>query len=369
MYITPNSFKHSRDLFRKELAGIQLVWPSAIISSYSVSQEDDLTIDFISSDPVNEPEKLIFLSTGLHGIEGYIGSIMLQLFINEFLTRIDPTNTGILLIHCINPTGMQRHYRTNRENVDLNRNFFADFSIKDRVNLDYVKLKSLLNPQSPVKSEWITKSSFAIKLLFMLAKFGYARIRDAAVMGQYRDSRGMYFGGQKYQPETEFMFKLAQDWIPRYQKTIHLDMHSGYGPRYGLTLVQTPDEEMSSQEAKKHFGIPLVASTNPEEFYPILGEMSSYFYSIAKSADRKIYSAAFEFGTYGDNPLDGARSLLTTIIGNQVLFNKTSPKNLTWVKRDYDELYFPSESAWLDSAIISGRHSFEGILKAEGFIQ
>ena len=367
MYIIPDSYEQSRDLFIKDLNSINSHWQSATHSNYVVSEKGNLTIDWISAKAEQAPEKLVFLSTGLHGIEGYLGSIMLQLFVNEFMLLLDPTKTGILLVHCVNPSGMKRRYRTNSENVDLNRNFIDNFSEMQETNPDYPRLDPFFNPKSPIKSEEVTKFLYVFQTLKWLALMGSSRVREAALMGQYFDPSGMYFGGLQHQTETKCMMELIKSWIPMYQKTLHLDMHTGYGPRYLMTLVQTPTEPMTSQEAQERFNVPLVAATNPEEFYQIHGEMADFIYKEANKSNRKVYSAAFEFGTYGDNLLQSARSLLTTIAANQKL-NHPSPKS-NWVDRDYDELYFPSDPAWLESAINSGRRAFRGILEAEGFIK
>lgn len=366
MYITPDSYQHSRDLFIKDLKSIKSHWRSAELSSFVISDIDDLTIDWISANPEENPEKLLFLSTGLHGIEGYLGSIMLQLFVKEFIYLLDPSKVGILIVHCINPSGMKRRYRTNTENVDLNRNFIEDFNEMRNSNPDYLKLNPFFNLKSPIKQEGLTKLLFIIQTIKWLKLMGASRVREAALMGQFFDPSGMYFGGFEHQAETKCMMKMIKDWIPRYLKTIHLDMHTGYGPRNQMTLVQTPSEPMSSDEAKARFNLPRVAVTNPEEFYTINGEMSQYIYKEANKLNRKVYSAAFEFGTYGDGIYQGARSLLTTIAGNQKL-KYQSTKN-SWVEREYDELYFPSNPAWLETAIQNGREGFRGILKAEGFI-
>ncbi len=368
MYITPESYKHSRDLFIKDLPLIKSHWKLAKHFSYVVSEKENLTIDWISANAVQKPEKLFFLSTGLHGIEGYLGSIMMQLFVKEFLALLDPLQVGILLVHCINPSGMQRRYRTNPANVDLNRNFIDDFVEMRKTNPDYPKLDSFFNPKSPLRNEKLTIIKYALQTIKWLALFGSSRIREAALMGQYNSSSGIYFGGFEYQLETKCMMGLINDWIPRHQQTLHLDMHTGYGPRYQMTLVQTPLEPMTSQEAQVRFNVPLVVATNPEEFYQIHGEMADYIYQVANKSNKNIYSAAFEFGTYGNNLLQGARSLLTTIAGNQVLFNHTPQFTPTWVNRDYDELYFPSEPAWLESAINNGRQAFRGVLEGEGYI-
>jgi hypothetical protein len=96
--------------------------------------------------------------------------------------------------------------------------------------------------------------------------------------------------------------------------------------------------------------------------------MSDFIYQIARDFDRKVYSAAFEFGTYGDGILQGARSLLTTIVGNQWAQIDDLSKIPKWVEHDYQDLYFPTEKNWVEKAIEIGRQSFNGILIAEDLI-
>lgn len=366
-YITPDSYQQSREIFLKDFSPIKTLWPEVKHTSFPISGSNDLTIDLIASDSIIR-DNLFILSTGLHGIEGYIGSIMLQIFVNEFLPRIDPSRTGILLIHCINPSGMERHYRMNCSNVDLNRNFITDFSQMKDVNLDYPKMSGFFNSKYPLQFEVVTKLFFLFRTIKWLIVAGPKRVRNAALMGQYYDPQGMYFGGQELQPETKFMMSIIKDWIPRYKKTLHLDMHSGYGPRSQMTLVQSPKEAMTSKEAQSRFNIPLVAAGNSDEFYKMNGEMSDYIYQIARAFDKNVYSAAFEFGTYGDGIIQEAKSLLTTIAGNQWVKIDDPTKKPKWVEHDYQELYFPSEVSWVNKAIENGRLSFKGILQAEGLI-
>jgi len=367
MYITPDSYQISRELFIKDLPNIKNLFPEAIHKSIPIPDSSDLTIDLISCEGT-KAENLIFLTTGLHGIEGFIGSILLQLFIKEFLPLLDPTRTGILLVHCINPSGMQRHYRTNRENVDLNRNFVPDFAKMKGNNPDYKFMDKFLNPKFPVRSELATKTAFIFQTLKWLVLAGSSRVRNAALMGQYEDQAGMYFGGREIQAETKIMMGIIDKWITRFEKTIHLDMHSGYGSRYKMTLVQATSEPLTSAEARQLFNIPSVASSNSEEFYKMNGEMCDYIHKVARDSNRTVYSAAFEFGTYGDGILQEARSLLTTIVANQFIGFSASPSNRLWVESDYQELYFPSESTWLEKSIQNGRQAFYGILHAKGLI-
>ncbi len=133
----PETYEASRERFRQNLAVIQQYWPKAELSHHKIAGDEDLTIDWISSDALDENEKVLILTTAEHGIEGYVGSAMQQRFIDKFLPRIDPRTTGLLLVHSINPWGMKYHRRVNPNNVDLNRTFDYDNSFDKSTNPDY----------------------------------------------------------------------------------------------------------------------------------------------------------------------------------------------------------------------------------------
>ena len=106
--------------------------------SYPVSEEDGLYIDTIYMPSTDKQTNLIVLTTGVHGIEGYIGSVMLDVFWTDIYPFFDRENTGVLIIANVNPYGMKYHRRYNENNVDLNRNFILDWDSFDlTVNQDY----------------------------------------------------------------------------------------------------------------------------------------------------------------------------------------------------------------------------------------
>jgi predicted deacylase len=94
--------------------------------------QPDLTIEVNSAEAKQIRQKRLILTTGLHGIEGYAGSGILQLFTDEFLPCIDPETTGIILIHPINLYGMKHWTRFNKNNVGLNRNFSSNLESLSR---------------------------------------------------------------------------------------------------------------------------------------------------------------------------------------------------------------------------------------------
>jgi len=69
-----------------------------------------------------EPESLLLLISGTHGVEGLTGSgCQVGVLLDELHGAL-PAGGGVLLIHALNPHGFAWLRRGNEDNVDLNRN-------------------------------------------------------------------------------------------------------------------------------------------------------------------------------------------------------------------------------------------------------
>jgi predicted deacylase len=366
----PASYDDSRARFISYAKRIRDLWPAVRFEAHPLAFDSSVSIDWCSADAIERKDRLFILTTGLHGIEGYLGSAMLDIFVSDYLLRLDPAATGILLVHAVNPWGMKHWLRNNPHNVDLNRNFCDPSTLKD-INPDYDPLFDFLNPSGPLKSVIFSTVKFAGQTFSTIRRFGVKRIREAALMGQYRHPKGIYFGGTELQEETRVMMGLFEKHLPDYARVTHLDMHTGYGPRRQMTLVNSPLETMTSIETANRLQVPRVAATNPDEFYTIHGDMTDYLYVLVKkmSPYARIYSGAFEFGTFGESLTAGIRSLRVTILKNQANTCQANPAAQAWVDEEYRELYLPADPAWRAKAEADGRAAFEGILKAEGFLK
>ena len=358
----PSSYEDSRTRFCGYLPSLKKLYPAPQLDSRQIPHpdDDDLTIDILHADASGRKERLFVLSTGLHGIEGYVGAVMMQLFVEEYLPKFDPATTGVLLIHAINPWGMKHRRRVNPNNVDLNRNFNTDTAKLAEVNPTYKKLSPFLNPQKPLNNHIWAQISFLGGVVSNLLKYSVSSIREATLMGQYHTPHGIYHGGADVQAETKTMMSILRTYLTDYAQIVHLDMHTGYGPRYGMTLVNSTFEPMNAQQTATKFNYQRVAATNPEEFYTIHGDMMDYVYEIA--SDKKIYAAAFEFGTYGDSLWDAIHSLRSSIVENQAFWHGASDSAKAWVAQEYRELFMPTEAAWLEKAIKDAHEAFTGIL-------
>ncbi len=368
MFEIPSSYEASRERFREYLSEFKKRYPAPQLESRQIPYPDDhdLTIDILHADATKRKERLFVLSTGLHGIEGYVGAVMMQLFIAEYLPQFDPATTGILLIHAINPWGMKNRRRVNPNNVDLNRNFLADTADLAEFNLAYKQLSPFLNPQKPLNNHLWAQIAFLSGVIANLLKYSVSSIRDTTLMGQYHTPHGVYYGGTETQPETLAVMDILRTHFDGYPQIVHLDMHTGYGPRYEMTIVNSAHEPMNAQQTATKFNYKRVVAADPEEFYTIHGDMMDYVYQI--TSDKNTYATTFEFGTYGDSLWGAIHSLRTTIFENQVFHHGGSKAAEAWVAREYRELFMPSEEAWLSKALEDAHKAFTGILNAYGYL-
>ena len=169
----PETYEASRERFRSNLPIIQKYWPKAEMFQHHIAGDEDLTINWIQSDALEKNEKVFILTTAEHGIEGYVGSAMQQRFIDQFLPRLDPRTTGLLLVHSINPWGMKHHRRVNANNVDLNRTFIWNKPFDPSFNPAYDDLKDIIHANEPIDSLALANLRFFVKLAQKVLRTGW----------------------------------------------------------------------------------------------------------------------------------------------------------------------------------------------------
>ncbi|MDZ4133751.1 MAG: DUF2817 domain-containing protein, partial [Dethiobacteria bacterium] len=149
-----------------------------------------------------------------------------------------------------------------------------------------------------------------------------------------------------------------------------IDMHSGYGPRYQMTMVNSRYEQRASTDLQEIFNYPLIAKTDPQEFYQMQGDMVDYYYQLINDRypGKRFFATSFEFGTYGESLGAVLRSYRTMVNENRFYHHGAKNERVAIrVKRDFDNLFIPRENEWRKKALQDARQAFSGILKAEGY--
>ena len=364
----PATYEESRARFRTYLDVVQTRWPGGRLESHVLDDHPDLSIDWIAGDAPT-PRRLFALTTALHGIEGYVGAAMMDLFVAEFLPRLDPQDTGLLLVHAVNPWGMKHHRRGNARHVDLNRNVLTRWEGLAEVNPEYDRALALLHRPRPLGSWMAANLHFAGGVARLMLGMGVSGGRNAILTGQYRHPEGFYFGGTETQEEARVLMGLQDEALERYGQVIHLDMHTGYGPRTQMSIVNPTGEPGSAEEWQARLQYPRVVRTDPAEFYTIHGDMTDYWYARRETAypGKPVYAAAFEFGTFGESLLAQVRSLRASVLQNQLegygAGNRAAGERM---RREYDDGYYPSDLVWREKALADARQGFAGVLSFFG---
>jgi Protein of unknown function (DUF2817) len=179
----------------------------AKLSSLLVQQDEaeKYTID-VALIPGTAPGYMIH-SSGCHGVEGYTGSAI-QIAVLDWLADTIDDNVhrpSILLIHAINPYGMDNYRRANENNVDLNRNALSpqewntvlSETALNTSRSSYDRFDALFNPKKPPNiaiayvKHWFRAASY-------IAKYGMPQLKAAMVRGQYHNANGLMYGGGQH---------------------------------------------------------------------------------------------------------------------------------------------------------------------------
>ena len=68
-----NTYEESREKFRDKVKYVKSLWPETKIKSHKVVEAEDLSIDIIIASAKKNYDKLLMVTTGLHGILSGIG--------------------------------------------------------------------------------------------------------------------------------------------------------------------------------------------------------------------------------------------------------------------------------------------------------
>jgi hypothetical protein len=260
--------------------------------------------------------------------------------------------------------------RYNENNVDLNRNFIENWEEFDRTsNKEYPKVESFLQPEGAMTNAFWNEVLFYLSLAKEAIFTGADTISDALLTGQYEYAEGVYYGGDGDEVSTSYLKGVFRDCLEgEYDNIIHVDIHSGYGPRYNMVIFNSVQDPTTEAEAKAMFGYDYIIATDSEDFYETFGDTTDYFYRLARSmeSDKELYSTCFEFGTIGDTFIDSIISLKYTVEENRQHWYPTDDAVMEEVVMEhYKELFYPTETEWREKTIEDFKAAMTGVLGAK----
>lgn len=350
---------------------------------------EPLTMDVATlGDP--DPERVVIVSSGLHGVEGFLGSAIQLAWLQsqkQGKTSLPP-RTAIVLAHALNPYGFAWVRRANENNVDLNRNFLADrsFLTNDPAyqagRSAYNRLDPLLNPPSPPSrfelytlraALHVLRTGFAARgrlppaerpfagAIATIAKLGIREFQKTLPVGQYEHPQGLFYGGAKAEETTLVLMENLPQWMRGARSAVHLDFHTGLG-RFADYRLLVPQSHASPQFAwaAEYFGQTFVEPLDGKTAYPARGSMAAFFRD--RFPNLQYDGLLAEFGTYS-----GLRVLGALRAENRAHFyDRPGSSTYRWAKRQLLEAFCPASPRWRSAVVAKGLAIIAQALQACG---
>lgn len=242
-----------------------------------------------------DAKKLLVLSSGLHGPEGYCGSAGQLTFLQAKFHEELPPSTAVLFIHAVNCYGYAWDRRVTAEGCDINRNF-VDFAQPLRQNPGYEELAEHLVP-ADISEKGLREAEAAITSYRSL--HGERKFEEARKSGQHARPGGMFYGGNEPTEARRTFEQIVSDFdVANRAQVLIIDYHTGLGPYgFGEPQCEQPSGLSGYERAVRIFG-PSVTSPDlgTSSSVVIHGSVDEFWQRIL--GERHTY-VALEFGTFG----------------------------------------------------------------------
>lgn len=297
-------YREARTCFRALAA--ELGWQSEALPvdgpvGLGPDSSSELTVD-IALSPVPKsgsqqrdvPPSTLVLSSGLHGVEGFLGSAIQLQQMARWVKQPPPENVRVVVLHALNPYGFANLRRCDAGNRDLNRNFLIDHEYSGSPPL-YPHMNRLLNPESPNGRA----ECFYLRAAWSILRHGYSQVQSTVAGGQYEFPRGLFFGGREPSRLVGQLQERLALWHSGSRRVVHFDFHTGLGEYANCQLLferalnQRERKEVVTWVGEKG----LVEVPCSKAVYQAKGTFGQWCVEQGGEAD---YLFAFaEFGTYG----------------------------------------------------------------------
>ncbi|MCA9585703.1 MAG: DUF2817 domain-containing protein [Myxococcales bacterium] len=360
--------------FRERADAWKRIEPRTEVGRMPVASADDpsLGIDYIFIPAAARATNLVVMSSGIHGVEAPAGVLFQDTLLGDCAatSTFDRSETAILVIHAMNPSGAKYGRRFNASNVDLNRNFFdaesnggAAFAGHRIVNQEYRDLRHLLEGGRisiiDIAAAWVRHGSDAM---------------NKALSGQYEFPEGVYFGGHEVQPEAVAVQRLVLRVAAPFKNMAVIDMHTGLGKQGINQIMRNPlpagaSPELSSayeREAKMLTAMfpeaecrglcevqGLSSAGDGEEIsdaFTTTGDITQWFHD--RFADKRtagtVISVTSEIGT------SSARKVLEALVDENYCHHERAACGERQYAKDVTRLrgYFnPGDRAWQENVV------------------
>lgn len=296
-----------------------------------------------------DADRLVVVSSGVHGVEGFCGSGV-QVFAmhdEEFRAQARARAVAVLYIHAVNPYGFSYARRVTYENVDLNRNFH-DFSEPLPVNVGYRALHSLLVP-----NRWPPTLGNKARIGWLALRQGKRAVQTAVTGGQYEFPDGLFFGGTQATWSNETLRSVVRKYAARAAHIAWIDIHTGLGPSgKGERILSARDDVQGLADARSMWGDQI---TSFFEETTVSAKVSGAMLGSIRHecAQAEFNAISIEFGT------QPVKDVLTALRADQWLQNhpKTSLRKAQGIKRQMLNAFFTDTDEWKQQVVDQAREA------------
>lgn len=322
---------------------------SHITQAWPLKNDPHLTTDLAKYS--YNSDQLLVITSGLHGIEGYVGSA-LQRWIIDQIENKKWLKQDILLIHSLNPWGMKNKRRTDENNIDLNRNFSVENGLYTQKNEDYAKINSFLNPESKLNVGFFHNFQFILNSIQLILKYSMETLRHAVLSGQYAEPQGLYYGGNQRTELQNHIDELIDHNLKPYKKITWINLHTGYGERAKLHLLANSPDDESSKTLSQLFPKNKIDFGSDKSFYKTRGDLETYL-NAKSTPQQKIQAIVFEYGTLDSQKTLGSIESLRRMVMENQGFQHGYESRDDKIKSDqlFQDMFFPQEEDWKVSVL------------------
>ncbi|MBD2435314.1 DUF2817 domain-containing protein [Nostoc sp. FACHB-110] len=319
------------------------------LETYPINQVgpdgEDLTIDVAILGDL-QPEQILVISSGLHGVEGFFGSAVQCALLEERLIGWCPNpGSALVLIHALNPYGFAWGRRWNEDNIDLNRNFLLENEEYRGSPPMYGQLNGFFNPTSPPSSF----EPFLMKAIATIFRYGIDALINTLPVGQFDYPQGLFFGGHRPSQTYEILAAHLPRWIGNAKNILHIDLHTGLGKKATYKLfIEDPPESASTRWLKQQFGADVVEPYQPGKMYKIRGSLGNWCKAMFPQCQYRFLTA--EFGTYP------VIQVVQALRAENCAYFYTPPDHPTreWARQRLQEVFAPADVAWRNAVVSQG---------------
>jgi hypothetical protein len=337
-------YASARQRFRQ--AALQLGWESETHSIGVMGPDgEELAFD-VAWSQVGDADKVLVVSSGVHGVEGFFGSAVQVAVMDQWATQAT-VPTRCVFLHGLNPFGFAWLRRFDENNTDPNRNFLLPGERFEGGPEGYEGLDAFLNPCRP-PSPW---EPVSLKALWLILRHGMPSLRQAIAGGQYDFPRGLFFGGSGPSRMQQLLGENMPRWLSGSKSVVHLDFHTGLGRKGACKLlIDYPLNATQRRWLTDWFGTDSFEACDSNGIsYDARGGFGRW--CVSRGLAPSYLFACAEFGTYG--PVQ----VLAGLRAENQAHHWSTPHATSTVraKERLAELFCPASESWRSQAVDAGR--------------